>query len=66
MLISLSFSTGHVPPAHLIGQGPSDEELERTFVYVVGGRERGHTLGICMNVKMRVVDACCVHKCGHF
>lgn len=37
--------TGHAPPTRLLVEGPSAEELERTFVYVVGGRERGHTLG---------------------
>jgi len=37
--------SGHAIPAHLLPAEPSAEELEGTYVYVVGGRERGHTLG---------------------
>ena len=41
--------SGHGRPAHLMPQEPTSEELERTYIYVIGGRERGHTLGMFLS-----------------
>ena len=37
--------SGHAPQAHQGPEEPNAEQLDRTYVYVIGGRERGHTLG---------------------